>query len=109
MAVVVLGLAAYGFDCEARTTPPTGDAVLQFNAVLIAWSSRDGLLQDHAKDAAPFVQLSSGHDLSVSPVVAAIKSASVELRSLHFSAPTIAAQCNAPPGPCAASPLNLRV
>jgi hypothetical protein len=57
----------------------------------------------------PFLQLSSGQGISVSPIAVAVESAPVELQDLKSSARAIAAQCNAPPDLCAASPLPLRI
>jgi len=108
-SVLAIALAAYAFDCSAATTPE--QAMQCCKSMHCSSHGHHG--QDCCKDMptihGPFVQLSSQHGLSVSPVVFAVAPPSDECLGLDFSAQTFAAPCHAPPifSPPASRPLRI--
>jgi hypothetical protein len=109
LALLAVALAAYAFDCGAATTPE--QAMQCCNSM--ACSSHGHHAQDCCKDMpamrSPFVQPSSVHGVSYSPVVFAVMPATGESQVLNSSNRVIAAHCHAPPIRSAPSPLPLRI
>ena len=97
VAIFALALGAYAFDCEAATTPE--QAMQCCKSMHCSSHGHHG--QDCCKTMptmhAPFVQPSSVHGVSFSPVVFAVMAASWECRDLDSFARSIAAHCHAPP------------
>ena len=97
VAILALALGAYAFDCEAATTPE--QAMQCCKSMHCSSHGHHG--QDCCKTMptmhAPFVQPSSVHGVSFSPVVFAVMAASWECRDLDSFARSIAAHCHAPP------------
>ena len=98
VATLAVALGAYAFDCEAATTPE--QAMQCCKSMHCSSHGHHG--QDCCKTMptmhAPFVQPSSVHSVSFSPVVVAVMAASCESGGLDFFARTVAAHCHAPPG-----------
>src|SRR5207302_5897148 len=97
-AVLAVALATYAFDCNAATTPE--QAMQCCKSMHCSSHGHHG--QDCCKDMptmhGPFVQLSSGHGLSASPVAFVVAPASSEcVGGSDFSAETFATRCHAPP------------
>ncbi len=97
LGALAVALAAYAFDCAAATTPE--QAMQCCNSM--ACSSHGHHAQDCCKAMqamhAPFVQPSSVHGVSYSPVVVALLSDSDASRSTDSSTRIIRAHCHAPP------------
>ncbi len=106
--VITVALAAYAFDCWAMATPE--QAMQCCNSMRC---SSHGHGQDCCKSMptvhAPFVQSSSAHGVSFSPVVLAVMPASGESRGLDSSACSIAVHCHAPPISCSPAPVPIRI
>src|SRR5919108_6252408 len=109
LALVAVALAAYASDCLAVSTPE--QAMRCCNSMRCSSHGHHG--QDCCKRMptvrAPFVQPSSVHGMSVSPVMFAVMPASAESQGLDFSARIIAAHSHAPPGFCTPTPSPLRI
>src|ERR1051325_10857914 len=109
LALLAVALGAYAFDCQATATPE--QAMPCCNSMHCASHGHHG--QDCCKTMptmhAPFVQPSSVHGASFSPVVFAVMAASWESRDLDSFARSIAALCHAPPifPPPASPPLRI--
>jgi hypothetical protein len=108
-AIVVVALSAYALDCSAMTTP---EQAMQCCKTMHC-SSHAHHGQDCCKTmptAHPsFVQPSSLHGLSFSPVVLAVMPASVESRGFDSSGRSIAAHCHAPPIFCSPPSAPIRI
>ena len=109
LAVLTVALAAYAFDCGAATTPE--QAMQCCNSM--PCSSHGHHEQDCCKIMptmrAPFVQPSSAHRVSYSPVVFGLLPQTSESIALGSSNRTIAALCHAPPIRSAPTPIPLRI
>jgi hypothetical protein len=109
LAVLAVSLAAYAFDCGAATTPE--QAMQCCNSM--PCSSNGHHAQDCCKTMqamhAPFVQASSVHGVSYSPLVLAVLPATGESHALDSSNRAIAAHCHAPPILHTPAPLPLRI
>jgi hypothetical protein len=108
LAVLTVALAAYAFDCGA-TTPE--QAMQCCNSM--PCSSHGHHAQDCCKTMqamhAPFVQPSSVHGVSNSPLVIAALPETGESLALDSSNRAIAAHCYAPPIRSAPALLSLRI
>src|SRR5258707_15826618 len=97
LAVLAVALAGYAFDCGATTTPE--QAMQCCNSMPCSSHGHDE--QDCFKPMptmrAPFVQPSSVHGVSYSPVVFAVLPQTSESLALGACNRTIAALCHAPP------------
>lgn len=109
MVVLAVGLAVYALDCGGMTTPQ--QAMQCCNSMQCSRHGQTGMdcCKTMPKMHRPFVQLSSAHGMSLSPVVLSVMSASVDQGDLGFSARSFPAQCHAPPVFGAALPLPLRI
>ncbi len=109
LVVLAVALAVYAFDCGAATMPEQAMQCCKS----MPCSSHGRTAQDCCKTMptmhAPFVQPSSVHGTSFSPVIFAVIPASGEFHGLDSSARTIAAHCHAPPILYSAAPLPLRI
>src|SRR6266566_4286519 len=109
LAVLAVALAAYAFDCGATTTP--AQAMQCCNSM--PCSSDGHHPQDCCKTMqamhAPFVQPSSVHSASSSPLVFAVLPAARESLALGSSNRVIAAHCHAPPICSVPAPIPLRI
>jgi hypothetical protein len=109
LAVLAVALAAYAFDCGAAMTP--GQAMQCCNSM--PCSSHGHHAQDCCKTMpamhAPFVQPSSVHNVSYSPVVLAVLPATGKSFVLDSPDRVVAAHCHAPPILYARAPLPLRI
>jgi hypothetical protein len=109
LAVLSIALAAYAFDCGAAATPE--QAMQCCNSM--PCSSHGHHAQDCCKTMpamhAPFVQPSSAHAVSYSPLVFAVLPAARESQGFHLSARVVDATSHAPPILSAPAPLPLRV
>src|SRR5712691_6023522 len=109
LAVLVVALAAYAFDCSAATTPE--QAMQCCNSM--PCSSHGHHAQDCCKTMpamhAPFVQPSLQHGVSYSPLVFAMLPTTGKSHAVDSSDRVIAAHCHAPPIRYAPAPLPLRV
>jgi hypothetical protein len=109
LAVLAVALAAYAFDCGAAMTPE--QAMQCCNSMQC--SSHGHHAQDCCKTMpamhAPFVQPSSVHSVSYSPVVLAVLPATNKSLTVDSSNRVIAAHCNAPPIRYTPAPLPLRI
>jgi hypothetical protein len=98
LAILAIALGAYAFDCEAATTPE--QAMQCCKSMHCSSHGHHG--QECCKTMptmhAPFVQPSSVHGVSFSPVVFAVMPGFGESCGLDSLARTIAAHCHAPPG-----------
>jgi len=107
--VFAIALAGYAFDCGAMMTPEQAMRCLRFNAVLVAWSSRPGLLQDHANGTRSLCAAVSVHGVSYSPLVLAVLPATGKSLALDSTDDAIAVHCHAPPILYTPAPLPLRI
>jgi hypothetical protein len=109
LAVMAVALAAYAIDCGAATTPE--QAMQCCNSMPCSSHRHQG--QDCCKTMpamhAPFVQPSSVHGVSYSPVVSAVLPVSGEPQGFDLSDRMVAAHCHAPPVLYAPAPLPLRI
>ena len=109
LAVLAVALAAYAFDCGAATTPE--QAMQCCNSM--SCSSHGHHAQDCCKTMTvmhtPFVQPSSIHGVSTSPLVFAVLPATGKSHAVDSSKRAIAAHCHAPPIRYAPAPLPLRI
>jgi hypothetical protein len=109
LAVLAVTLAAYAFDCGAARTPE--QAMQCCNSM--SCSSHGHHAQDCCKTMpsmhAPFVQPSSMHGVSYSPLVFAVLPATGKSHPVNSSNPVIAAHCHAPTIRYDPAPLPLRV
>ncbi len=109
LAVLAITLAAYAFDCGATAT--SEQAMQCCNSMPCSSHGHHG--QDCCKTMptvrAPFVQPSSVHAVSFSPLVAAILPATGKSDTLDSSIRVIAAHFHAPPIHHAPAPLPLRI
>jgi hypothetical protein len=109
LAVLAVALAAYAFECGAAAT--LEQAIQCCNSMPCSSHGHHG--QDCCKTMptlrAPFVQPSSMHGVSYSPVVLAVLPANAKSHSLESSNNVIAAHCHAPPIRYAPAPLTLRI
>jgi hypothetical protein len=109
LAVLAVTLAAYAFDCGAATTPE--QAMQCCNSM--SCSSHGHHAQDCCKTMpsmhVPFVQPSSMHGVSYSPLVFAVLPATGKSHPVNSSNPVIAAHCHAPPIRYDPAPLPLRI
>jgi len=109
LTVLAAALAAYAFDCGVATTPE--QAMQCCNSM--PCSSHGHHAQDCCKTMqamhAPFVQPSSVHGVSYSPLVFAVLPATSESLALDSSNRVIAAHCHAPPIRSALAPIPLRI
>ena len=109
LAVLAAALAAYAFDCGAATTPE--------QAMQCCHSMQCPSHGHHAQDCcktmpsmhAPFVQPSSVHGVSYSPLVVAVLPATGESLGFDLSDRVVAANGHAPPILFALAPLPLRI
>src|SRR6266853_45875 len=89
--LLAVALAAYAFDCSAAATPEQAMQCCKW----MHCSSHSHHGQDCCKTMptthGPFVQLSSGHGITASPVVFAVAPASGECLGLEFSPRTFTA------------------
>src|SRR3989442_9700272 len=96
LAVLALALMAYAFDCG---TTPLADAMQCCNSMPCSSHGHHG--QDCCKTMptvrAPFVQPSSVHGVSYSPLVLAVLPATGKSLALGSTDGAIAAHCHAPP------------
>jgi hypothetical protein len=110
MAVIVVALAAYGFDCPAMSTP---DEAMQCCDTMPCPSHGPADSQDCCKTMpsmhAPFVQPYPAHRVSVSLVFFGVAPAVSSSQGLDFSTQAhLAAHSHAPPIPrTAPSPLRI--
>jgi hypothetical protein len=109
LAALAVALAAYAFDCGATTT---AEQAMQCCSSMPC-SSHGHHAQDCCKTMqamhAPFVQPSSVHGVSYSPLVFAVLPASSEPLAPGSSNRMIAAHCHAPPIRSAPAPIPLRI
>jgi hypothetical protein len=108
LAVLAVSLAAFAFDCAAATT--LEQAIQCCNSM--SCSSHIHHAQDCCKTMpsmhAPFVQPSTMHGVSYSPLVFAVLPVT-KSRAGDSSNPVMAAHCHAPPIRYGPPPLSLRV
>jgi hypothetical protein len=108
-SVLVVALAAYASDCSAMTTPE--QAAQCCNSMPCASHGHHG--QDCCKTMptmhTPFVQPSSVHGMSFSPVFVAVMPVCTEPHGLDSTVRSIAAQCHAPPVQYSSAPRPLRI
>ena len=109
LAVLTVALAAYAFDCGAAMTPE--QAMQCCNSMPCSSHDHDG--QDCCKTMpamrAPFVQPSSVHGVSYSPLVFAVLPAVSESHGMESADRAIVAQSHAPPILGTLVPLPLRI
>ncbi len=109
LAALAVALAAYAFDCRAATTPE--QAMQCCNSM--SCSSHGHHAQDCCKTMpaihAPFVQPSTVHGVSYSPLAFAVLPATSESIALGSYNRVIAAYCHAPPIRYTLVPLPLRI
>jgi hypothetical protein len=109
MAALAVALAAYAFDCGAATTPEQAMQCCKS----MPCSSHGQHSQDCCKTMsmthAPFVQPSSVHGISFSPVVFAVMPAARESHGLDSAVRSIATHCHAPPIFYSPGPRPLRI
>ncbi len=109
LAVLVVALAAYALDCGAATNPQQAMDCCKS----MPCSSHGHHAQDCCKAMqamrAPFVQPSSAHGASFSPLVFAVLPATGELHAVGPSGRVIAAHCHAPPIQHTPAALPLRI
>ena len=109
VAVVAIALSAYASECFAMATPQ--QAMQCCKSMHCASHGHHG--QDCCKTMptvhAPFVQPSSMHGVSISPVLLAVMPTCGESRGLYPSARDIAAHCHAPPIVYLSAPVPIRV
>jgi hypothetical protein len=109
LGVLVVAFAAYAFDCDAATTPE--QAMQCCNSMPCSSHGHDG--QDCCKTMptvrAPFVQPSSVHGVSYSPLVLAVLPAVSESHAVDSADRVIVAQFHAPPILGTLPPLPLRI
>src|SRR5713226_2043269 len=109
LAVLVVALAAYAFDCSAATTPE--QAMQCCNSM--PCSSHGHHAQDCCKTMAamhaPFVQPSCVHRVPYCPVVIAELPATGKSHALDSSDRVITAHCHAPPIRYTPAPQPLRI
>jgi len=108
LGILAVALAAYAFDCGAATPE---QAMQCCNSM--PCSSHGHHAQECCKTVpsmhAPFVQSSSVHGVSASPVVFAVLPAAGKSHVVDSSNRVIAAHCHAPPIRYAPTPLPLRI
>jgi len=109
LALLVVTLAAYAFDCGAATNPE--QAMQCCNSMPCSSGGHHG--QDCCKTMpamhAPFVQPSSVHGVSYSSLVFELLPATSDSIALGASNRMIAAYCHAPPIRYTLVPLPLRI
>ena len=109
LTVLAITLAAYAFDCGAAATPEK--ALQCCNSM--PCSSHGHHAQDCCKTMptmhAPFVQPSSMHGVSYSPLVFTVLPAARESQGFDPSDRVVEATCHAPPILSAPAPLPLRI
>ena len=109
VAVLTVALAAYAFDCGAAATPEQAMQCCHS----MQCSTHGHQAQDCCKTMtemhAPFVQPSSVHGVSYSPLVYAVLPETSQSPDLGSSNRVIAALCHAPPIRYAPAPLPLRI
>jgi len=109
LAVFAIALAGYAFDCGAMMTPE--QAMQCCDSMPCSSHGHHG--QDCCKTMptvrAPFVEPSSVHGVSYSPLVLAVLPATGKSLALDSIDRAIAAHCHAPPILYTPAPLPLRI
>lgn len=111
LAVIAVALGAYGFDCEAMTTPAQASQCCSSMSMHCSSHGLRGM--DCCKTMrtvhAPFVRPSSVRAFSSSSIVFAMMPTAGEPNGVRFSDLRLAAQSHAPPEPPLAAARPLRV
>lgn len=111
LAVLAVALGAYGFDCQAMTTPQLASQCCRSMSMHCSSHGSHGM--DCCKTMrtvhAPFVRPSSVHGFSTSPIVFAVMPAAGKSDGVHSSDLSLTAHFHAPPEPPLAAARPLRV
>ena len=97
LAVLAVAVAVYASDCGATTTPEQAKQCCDSMPCASHGHHGQECCKTMPSMQAPFVQPSSVHGISFSPVLIAVMPASLQSHGLDASARGIAAQCHAPP------------
>ena len=111
LVVLAVALGAYGFDCEAMTTPQQASQCCRSMSMHCSSHGSHGV--DCCKTMRtvqpPFVRLSSVREFSASPVVLAVMPGADTSNGVHSSDLSLKSQCHALPEPPLAAARPLRV